>query len=165
MALTPTSRERECGVAGEPIASTALNLAGRCERISTELQSMRPKLGHKSTTAEYSAIASELSHLSTTLSELHEAMAADIEQYTESFKQDLQEIISELNLIVDEVADCCSQLQRVDNVDNGAVAWLFKKGKAQRLINHLRALKATLIVMRTVLWHGKSYGTQKSVSR
>ena len=66
-------------------------------------------------------------------------------------------------LLFDEIEECCTAMQKSDAPTTNAVAWLFKKGRTHKLQKHLEALKTTLVVMKTVLHHGKEYGTEKYV--
>ena len=104
-------------------------------------------------------ISGELTLLSTTLCRLHEAMTANKSSYTESFRQDLEEIAVELGMVFEEVDECCVELQKSD-ASSSSTGWFFKKGRTARLQKHLEALKTTVVVMRTVLHHGKEYGVQ-----
>jgi hypothetical protein len=52
-------------------------------------------------------------------------------------------------------------MQKADGPNGSAVGWLHKKRYVGKLQKHLKANKTTLIVMRTVLHHGKEYGMQK----
>ena len=118
-------------------------------------------MAHETSTSDMSAIAAELALLSTTLWRLHEAISDDPDQYTQSFNQDLAEIIKELKMVFEEIAECSAELQKADSKDNSRVGWLFKKSKTHVLQKHLTALKTTLLVMRTVLWHGREYGSSE----
>jgi hypothetical protein len=144
-----------------PLNNHTVKLAGLAADLSTTLCSLQEKCSHETTATDISNIATELALLSQTLWRLHEAMAADSRQYTESFNEDLSEITKELHMIFEEITDCCEELQQADGAKAGAVAWMFKKGRVHKLQKHLAALKSTLVVMRTVLWHGKDYGTYK----
>lgn len=141
-----------------PFASTTLRLAGRAADLSSELYAIQERCGH--TSANVESIANEIAMLAATLWRLHEAIAEDPDHYTKSFNQDLEEITSELKLVFEEIFECCEELQKADPTHGNAVSWLFKKTKVQHLQKHLEALKTTLVVMRTVLHHGKEYGAQ-----
>lgn len=141
-----------------PLASTTLRLAGRAADLSSELYAIQQRCGH--TSADVESVANEIAMLAATLWRLHEAMAEDPHHYTESFNQDLAEITSELKLVFEEIFECCEELQKVDPTSGNAVSWLFKKTKVHHLQKHLEALKTTLVVMRTVLQHGKECGAQ-----
>lgn len=141
----------------------AVSLAGRSAELSTNLYSLGERCGHEQTTNEISNIAGELTLLSTTLWRLHEAMVTTPESYTTAFSDDLGEISSELSLLFDEIDECCTAMQKSDAPTTTAVAWFFKKGRVHKLQKHLEALKTTLVVMKTVLHHGKEYGIQKYV--
>lgn len=141
------------------LTSTIVNLAGQSAELSTDLLCVQERCGHESTSSDISSISSELTLLSTTLWRLYEAMVADIDNYTASFNLDLAEILRELRMVFEEISDCCTALERADT-PMSTVVWLFKKSKVHHLQKHLAALKTTLLVMRTVLWHGKEYGAQ-----
>jgi hypothetical protein len=142
-----------------PLTSATVSLAGRAAELSTGLLCIQERCGHDSTGSDISSVASELTLLSTTLWRLHEAMVADIDSYTASFNQDLTEILRELTMVFEEIFECCRALEKADT-STSTVFWLFKKSKVHHLQKHLTALKTTLLVMRTVLWHGKEYGVQ-----
>ena len=135
-----------------------IRLSEQAASLSTDLYAVQEQNQHETTAGEISSIADELSRLSTTLWQLHVAINADPAQYTEAFQEDLAEITTELTAVFEEISECCSGLAMTDS-NMSAVAWFFKKGRVSRLLKHLDALKGTLVVMRTVLWHGKSYGT------
>ena len=145
------------------LTSATVSLASRSAELSNDLYSVQDSCAHETSTLDISAIAAELALLSTTLWRLHEAIADDPAQYTQSFNQDLAEIIKELKMVFEEIADCSTELQKADSKDNSKVGWLFKKNKAHVLQKHLAALKTTLLVMRTVLWHGREYGASEYV--
>lgn len=138
---------------------SGISLAGRAAELSTNLYSLGERCGHDQTSNDISNIAGELALLSTTLWRLHEAMAFNSGAYTTAFNDDLNEITSELTLLFDEIGECCAEMQKKDTP--GAVGWFFKKGWVSKLQKHLEALKTTLVVMRTVLHHGKDYGIHK----
>ena len=148
-------------MADHPLDSDTVKLACLAADLSATLSSLQEKCGHDTTSNDISNIATELALLSQSLWRLHEAIAADAEQYTESFNQDLAEITKELRMVFEEIADCCEALQHADGERAGAVAWMFKKGRVHKLQKHLEALKSTIVVMRIVIWHGKDYGTHK----
>jgi len=137
-----------------------VRLAGQAASLSRELYAVQEKCQHQSTGGEISTIADELARLSTTLWHLNDAINADPTQYTDAFNEDLKEITTELTSVFEEISECCAGLQMADS-NVSVVAWFFKKGRVARLLKHLEALKGTLVVMRTVLWHGKDYGTHK----
>ena len=139
----------------------AVSLAGRAAELSTSLHSLGERCGHDQTSNDISNIAGELTLLSTTLWRLHEAMVTTPESYTTAFSDDLGELSSELTLLFDEIDECCTAMQKSDAPTTTAVAWFFKKGSVHKLQKHLEALKTTLVVMKTVLYHGKEYGVQK----
>lgn len=132
-------------------------LAGQAASLSSESYGLQETCQHETTAGEISTIADELARLSTTLWHLNDAINVDPTQYTAAFNEDLKEIINELTCIFEEISECCAGLMAGSNVS--AVSWFFKKGRVTRLLKHLEALKGTLVVMRTVLWHGKDYGT------
>lgn len=142
------------------LSMTTASLAGRAVELSFKLHSIEGNFRHEPTANDILSIADELSLLSTTLWRLHEAILADPQQYTDSFNEDLSEITRELKLVFEEISECGDALRKADT-STGTVAWLFKKGRVHRLQKHLETLKTTLVVMRTVLWHGKEYGTHK----
>ena len=141
----------------------AVTLAGRAAELSTSLYGLGERCAHEETSSDISNIAGELTLLSTTLWRLHEAIAANSDAYTAAFNDDLSEITSELTLLFDEIDECCTAMQKSDTPATTAVGWFFKRGRVQKLQKHLEALKTTLVVMRTVLHHGKDYGIQKYV--
>ena len=144
-------------MADKPVTSATVTLAGWAAELAIGLSSLPECCGHDSTSSDIQSIASELTFLSTTLWRLHEAMLADSESYTASFNQDLAEILEELKTVFEEISECCSELQKADK-PTSVVVWLFKKSKVHHLQKHLAALKTTLLVMRTVLYHGKDHG-------
>ena len=137
------------------------SLAARSAELSNDLTRLGDRCGHDGTRNEITDIAGETLRLSTTLWRLHEAIEADSEDdhYTAAFRQDLDEIATELDLVFLEIGECCLEMQRADTP--GPVPWFFKKGRVSRLQKHLVALKTTLVVMRTVLYHGKDYGIHR----
>lgn len=143
-------------------ANDTVRLAGQAASLSSELYAVQEKCQHETTAGEISTIADELARLSTTLWHLNNAINADPTQYTDAFNEDLKEITTELTSVFEEISECCAGLQLADS-NVSTVSWFFKKGRVTRLLKHLEALKGTLVVMRTVLWHGKDYGTHKWV--
>ncbi len=139
-----------------PLASATFSLAGRAADLSADLYAVQESCGHTSSDVE--GVANEIAMLAATLWRLHEAIAEDPNRYTLSFNHDLAEIVQELKIVFEEVSDCCEELQKADPTSGNAVSWLFKKSKVHHLQKHLEALKSTLVVMRTVLNHGKEYG-------
>lgn len=135
-------------------------LAAQAADLAVNINTLSENCVHDEIGNDINTIAAELSLLSTTLCRLHEAMQADTQSYTDAFRQDLDEIMTELRLVIEEVSECCSQLQKSDSPSLTSTAWFFRKGRASRLQKHLEALKTTIIVMRTVLHHGKDYGIQ-----
>ena len=135
-----------------------VRLSEQAASLSTELYDVQEKNQQESTAGEITTIADELSRLSTTLWHLQVAINADPEQYTDAFQEDLTEITTELTSVFEEISECCAGLALADS-NGSAVSWFFKKGRVARLLKHLEALKGTCVVMRTVLWHGRSYGT------
>lgn len=142
-----------------PLSSVTIRLAGRAADLSSELYGVQGTCGH--TSADVESVANEIAMLAATLWRLHEAMAEDPQRYTESFNQDLTEITLELKLVFEEISDCCEELRKADPSSANVVSWLFKRTKVHHLQKHLEALKTTLVVMRTVLHHGREYGIQK----
>ena len=143
----------------DPSLNPVLTVAGRSVDLSTDLHRVGEQCSHQETTIQISNVAGELALLSTTLCRLHEAMLTN-DKYTAAFKQDLDEITTELTYLLDEIAECCSEMQKTDH-NNSAAAWFFKKGRIGKLEKHLQALKTTLVVMRTVLHYGKDYGKEQ----
>lgn len=139
-----------------------VRLAGQAASLSTELYTLQEKCQHDITASEISSIADELAKLSTTLWKLNDAINADPAQYTDAFNEDLKEITTELKFVFEEISECCASLMAGSNAS--AVSWFFRKGRVAKLLKHLEALKGTLMVMRTVLWHGKDYGTHTYAS-
>ena len=135
-------------------------LAAQADSLSTGLKSLAESCGHESITKDISSIASEIQILGTNLGLLHEAMSANGTAYTVAFRQDLDEITNELQMIFEEVEECSVQLQKADPSSYNAVGWFFRKGRALRFQKHLEALKTTVVVMSTVLNHGKDYSSQ-----
>jgi hypothetical protein len=144
-----------------PLTSAIFGLAGRAADLSSELYAVQESCRH--TRNDVESVANEIAMLSASLWRLHEAMAEDRNRYTDSFNQDLAEITHELKIVFEEFSDCCEELRKADPSSGNAVSWLFKKSKVHHLQKHLEALKSTLIVMRTVLNHGKEYGVQMQV--
>ena len=139
-------------------ANDTVRLAGQAAALSSELYTLQEKCKHDTTASEISTIADELARLSTALWHLNDAINADPALYTRAFNEDLGEITTELASVFEEISECCAGLQLADS-SASAVSWFFKKGRVARLLKHLEALKGTLVVMRTVLFHGKEYGT------
>ena len=136
-----------------------VTVADRSVTLSTDLHHVAELCSHQETAIEISNVAGELALLSTTLHQLRKAMLTN-DKYTAAFNQDLQEITTELTFLLDEIAECCSEMQKTDH-NNSAAAWFFKKGRVGKLEKHLEALKTTLVVMRSVLHHGKEYGQEE----
>lgn len=136
-------------------------LADRAADLSTELGAVQLSCSHAS--ADIESVATEIAMLADTLWHLHEAIAEDPDQYTESFNQDLAEITLELEMVFEEISECCQKLKKADPTSGNAISWLFRRPKVHHLQKHLEALKTTLVVMRTVLHHGKEYGRQTCV--
>ena len=145
------------------MATPDLHLASRAADLSISLYALGKHCKHEQTASDISEIADELNLLSVTVQRLNEAMTSNATAYTAAFNDDLGEITSELTLLFDEVQECCTAMQQSDTPDTTAVAWFFRKGRVHRLKQHLETLKTTLIVMRTVLYHGKEYGLHKYV--
>lgn len=141
------------------ITDTA-RLADDAALLSTKLSTLPKNHHHKKTTTEILTISDELAKLSSTLWELDDAINVDSAQYTDAFNEDLKEIVEELRSVLEEITECCENLRLADS-NVSAVAWFFRKGRVARLLQHLEALKGTLLVTRTVLWHGKEYGTHR----
>lgn len=137
-----------------------MQLAGQAATLSGELYALQERCKHESTAGEMSSVADELARLSTTLWTLNDAITTSPDQYTDAFNEDLAEITTELASVIEEISDCCNDLQSADSTTS-SVPWFFKQGRVSRLVKHLDALKGTLMIMRTVLFHGKDYGTHK----
>lgn len=135
-----------------------LVLAERASRLPAELLASQEACGH--TGEDIKNIGEEVALVSTALKQLHEAMIQDPNLYTTSFSEDLKEISMELDVVLEEVAECCSALRECDPASGGEVSWFFKKPKTRHLKRHLRALKSTLAVMRAILQHGNEYGNE-----
>lgn len=141
-----------------PLTLTIVSLAGRAADLSKELDASQGSCGH--TRADVESVANEIAMLGDTLCRLHEAMDKEPAQFTESFNQDLAEIILELEIVFDEISECSQELQKADSTSGSGISWLLRRPKVHHLQKHLEALKTTLGVMRAVLHHGKEYGLQ-----
>lgn len=148
-------------MAEAPLTVSTVSLSGRAAGLCSQLYNIQTACGHDSTSSDIEAVANEIAMLSTTLWRLNEAMVQSPFNYTELFNQDLDEILKELKLVFEDISECCIELQKKDAGPTNAVVWLFKKGRVHHLQKHLEALKTTMVVMRTVLFHGKEYGTHK----
>ncbi|RMZ92313.1 hypothetical protein DV736_g445, partial [Chaetothyriales sp. CBS 134916] len=135
-------------------------LARCAAELSRSLATLGQQCEHTDTHSGIMDIANETLRLSSTLWRLREAVDIHKDQYTDAFSQDLKEISSELQLVCDEIAEGCVQMQKMDTP--GPLPWFFKKGRVSKLQKHLVALKTTLVVMRTVLHHSKNYGRHNS---
>lgn len=142
------------------ILEVLVTLAGQAADLSNNLYAVGETTHQTGTDIEN--MANEIAILSAVLWRLHEEMARDLDRFTEAFMQDLGEIAQELTAIFEEVAEVARQLQKVDSQQQGAIKSFFRKSKVAYLQRHLEALKTTLVVMRTILQHGKEYGTQRS---
>ncbi|KAK5056063.1 hypothetical protein LTR84_012614 [Exophiala bonariae] len=140
-------------------------LAERAGSLSAELNGLQLTCGHESTAEDIQAVSKELILLSDELSGLEKAVNRHGEQYTTAFHQDLAEILAHLHGILDDVFDCATAMRKSDRPDLNAIGWLHKKRYVNKLQKHLAASKTTLTVMRTVIRHGKAYGTQNSPGR
>jgi chromosome segregation ATPase len=136
-------------------------LASQADALSADLNKQRQHCGHESTSTEISNAAEELKLLACELRSLDTAVNANKDLYTEAFDQDLAEIQGHLGGIFEDIADCCKEMQKANGPNTSAVGWLAKKRYVKKLQKHLEANKTTLIVMRTVLHHGKEYGMHK----
>jgi hypothetical protein len=136
-------------------------LANRATSLSAELNGLQLTSGHESTSADILAVSKELILLADELSTLEQAVMFNGDQYTSAFHQDLSEILTHLHGILDDVFDCAKAMRKTDSPGLTAVGWLHKKRYVNKLQKHLAANKTTLTVMRTVIRHGKDYGTQK----
>ncbi|RMZ77594.1 hypothetical protein DV737_g4244, partial [Chaetothyriales sp. CBS 132003] len=135
-------------------------LAQRAAELSRSLATLGQQCEHTDTHAGIVDIANQTLRLSSTLWRLREAVDVNNDKYTEVFSQDLAEISSELQLVCDEIAECCAEMQKMDAP--APVPCFFDNGRVPRLQKHLVALKTTLVVMRTVLHHSHDYGFQNS---
>ncbi|KIW66321.1 hypothetical protein PV04_05657 [Phialophora macrospora] len=154
--------------ASSPSAKEKKNLtelASQADALSDDLGKQRQHCGHESTSTEISNAVDELKLLAGELRSLDTAVNAHKDLYTEAFGQDLAEIQTHLEGIFEDIADCCKEMQKANGPNTSAVGWLAKKRYVKKLQKHLEANKTTLIVMRTVLHHGKEYGMQNSPGR
>lgn len=142
------------------VVDALVGLAGRAAELSNNLFLAGETANHTGTDIE--SMANEISILSAVLWRLHEEIIKDLYRFTESFMEDLDEINRELAAIFEEIADVVAEMRKVDSHQQGTFKGLFKKSKLAHLQRHLEALKTTLVVMRTILQHGKEYGTQRS---
>ncbi|KAH0831590.1 hypothetical protein FOPE_02832 [Fonsecaea pedrosoi] len=155
---TPSSSSAE--------ATTDLrSLALRAQTLLSTLDTLRKHCGHESTSSDIATVIEELKLLASELHSLDSAVHANKELYTEAFGEDLGEIRAHLRGIFEDIADCCKEMQKADGPNTSAVGWLTKKRYVRKLQKHLEVNKTTLIVMRTVLHHGKEYGTYNSPGR
>jgi hypothetical protein len=138
-----------------------MSLAYQAETLSRGLNKLRQECGHETTSTDISHVAEELMLLSAELNGLDKAVASNKEQYTTAFNEDLAEIYRHLGGIFDDISDCCREMQKVDGPRKSSMGWLHKKRYLKKLQDHLLANKTTLVIMRTVLHHGKDYGTYK----
>ncbi|KPI43663.1 uncharacterized protein AB675_6781 [Cyphellophora attinorum] len=141
--------------------------SSRAVKLALDIRVASRKCNHAAISTDLGSIATELHLLSITLHDLQEAIEAarqETSYYTDAFRQDLAEILTELNHVLDEVQDCCQELEASDSSSLKPVAWFFKKGRAANLQKHMEALKTTVIVMRTVLQHAKDYDSKESSS-
>ncbi|KEF59771.1 uncharacterized protein A1O9_04619 [Exophiala aquamarina CBS 119918] len=150
----------------QPIVSPDLaSLAALATSLSAELNGLQLTCGHESTAMDIQAVSKELILLADELSSLDQALRTNADQYTSAFYEDLAEIVTHLRQIFDDVFDCAKAMRKSDTPDVNAVGWLHKKRHVHKLQKHLAANKTTLTVMRTVIRHGKDYGTQTSPGR
>ncbi|KIW91825.1 uncharacterized protein Z519_07795 [Cladophialophora bantiana CBS 173.52] len=141
------------------------SLAIQAEALSSSLNKLRLHCGHESTSLDIANATEELKLLMGELNSLDSAVKVNKELYTEAFGEDLGEIRAHLGGIFEDIADCCKEMQKADGPNTSAVGWLTKKRYVRKLQKHLEVNKTTLIVMRTVLHHGKEYGTHNSPGR
>lgn len=137
------------------------DLSAQADSLSTNLYQLQEKCAHESTSTDIFNAAQELKLLAAELSSLDAAVKANRGRYTAAFGQDLAEIRSHLSGIFEDTADCCREMQKADDLNASAVGWLAKKRYVKKLQKHLEANKTTLVVMRTVLHHGKEYGKHR----
>jgi hypothetical protein len=136
-------------------------LAIQAHALSINLNKRQQQCGHESTSTDISDAARELEILAMELTSLDDAVRANRRLYTDAFDQDLAEIQQHLGGIFEDIADCCTEMQKADGLNTSAIGWLAKKRYVKKLQKHLEANKTTLIVMRVVLHHGKEYGRHK----
>ncbi|RMD41193.1 hypothetical protein DV735_g3932, partial [Chaetothyriales sp. CBS 134920] len=136
-----------------PLAQCAASLSRRLTTIGHQCE-------HVETRGGIMDIANDILRLSSTLWQLRQDVNGNKDQFTQVFEQDLDELSSELKLVCDEIAECCSEMQKMDSP--GPVPWFFKKGRVSKLQKHLAALRTTLFAMRTVLHNSKHYRLQSS---
>lgn len=136
------------------------DLADQAATLSRGLHKLRHECGHESTSTDIANVAEELVLLATELRTLDKAVRANKERYTQAFNEDLEEIHIHLAGIFEDIADCCREMQKADGPNKSTIGWLQKKRYVSKLQMHLEANKTALIVMRTVLHHGKAYATQ-----
>lgn len=135
----------------------AAGAAARAMELSADLSALLVHCGHSSTIFDICVVGHELSSIATTLQSLHTALATDCTRYTSSFLEDLAEIVSDLSTVIEETFECCAALQKADNVTTSAGIYFLKKHKISHLRKHLTALATTLVVMETVVEHGKEH--------
>ena len=137
------------------------SLAIQADALYINLNKLQQLCGHESVSTDISDAAVELKLLAAELSSLDAAVKPYAELYTDAFGQDLAEICAHLAGIFEDIDDCCREMQKANGLNTSAVGWLAKKRYVKKLQKHLEANKTTLIVMRTVLHHGKEYGMYK----
>ncbi|KIW19866.1 hypothetical protein PV08_00441 [Exophiala spinifera] len=142
-----------------------LYLSKHAEVLAASLNKQQAECGHQSTSVEISQVAAELKLLSDELNNLNEAMHANQEQYTSVFREDLGEVYNNIEGTLEDVEDCCKEMQKADQRGATTIGWLHRQPYVKRLRKHLEANKTTLVVMRTVLHHGTEYGQQSSSER
>lgn len=134
-------------------------LALQAKDLSKILHTLRSDCGHESTSADIASVSQELQRLSTELESLDVHVKGNAEYYTPTFGEDLAELRAHMASIFEDVADCCEEMRKADGPNTSTVSWLHKKRYVRKLQKHLEANKTSLVVMRTVLHHGKEYGT------
>lgn len=142
-----------------PLTDATILLADRAADLSLELHRLQERCAHTST--DVGSVAGELAHLAEALGHLHQVMCEDPNRYTESFNQDLTEIVNALRAIFQETFVCCAELQKADPAPGNTANWLIKKSKVHSLQKRVETLRTTLVVMRTVLQRGQEYTFQK----
>ena len=134
------------------VASQATTLSSRLRVIDESV---------RQSAEEIDDIANDIALLCVVLFRLYEAMTRDPTRYTESFQEDLEEILQELRMLFEEIGDVGLELEKDDGLNTGAVKRFFKKAKINHLLKHLATLATTLAVMKTVLLHGCEFNPDK----
>ena len=133
--IHPEAHPGPVAMDAQATGAVVIRLAGQANELASRLYSLDSDCGNETIVTDLSAIAGELAMLSKTLWDLTD----------------------ELGLIFEEISECSNEIKKVEGA-RSAVSRVFKKGRSVWLQKHLEALKTTLIVMRTILHHGKDYG-------